>query len=101
MNAIKNCPVMTEDVTIAEKIFGKDMSSLKGKSTRRKVTPVREDTIEILKGLIAQHCDIELCINVMYVNECGMLTAIDRTIKFRSLVPLNGKTHEEYYHALD
>jgi hypothetical protein len=37
----------------------------------------------------------------MYVNECGMLTAIDQTIKFRSLVPMNIKQHVEYYRALD
>jgi hypothetical protein len=34
MNAIRNCPVTTEDVNIAKKIFGADMSSLKGKLTR-------------------------------------------------------------------
>jgi hypothetical protein len=44
MNVIKNCPVTTEDVNIAEKIFGKDISSLKGKSTRRKPKSVRADT---------------------------------------------------------
>jgi hypothetical protein len=47
MNAIKNCPVTTEDINNAEKIFGADMSSLRGKSTRRKSTPVWEDVIEI------------------------------------------------------
>jgi hypothetical protein len=36
MNVIQNCPVAVEDVNISEKIFGPDMSSLKGKSTRRK-----------------------------------------------------------------
>jgi hypothetical protein len=39
--------------------------------------------------------------DAMYVNECGMLTAIDRTIKFRSLVPMNTKQHVEYYRVLD
>jgi hypothetical protein len=43
MNAIRNCPVTTDDVNIAKKIFGADMSSLKGKATRRKSAPVRED----------------------------------------------------------
>ena len=30
-----------------------------------------------------------------------MLTAIDRTIKFRSLVPIETRQHEEYFRALD
>ena len=37
----------------------------------------------------------------MCVNQCGMLTAIDKTIKFRSLVPMDTKKHEEHYRALD
>jgi len=34
MNAIKDCPVTVEDVDIAEKIFGPDIGTLKGKSVR-------------------------------------------------------------------
>ncbi len=93
MNVIKNCPVTTEDVNIAEKIFGKDISSLKGKSTRRKPKPVRADLIEIPKELIEKHHEVELCMDTMYVNECGMLTAIDKSLKFRSLVLRNTKQH--------
>ena len=101
MNVIQNCPVTVEDINIAEKLFEPDMSSLKGKSTRRKPKPVRKNFIEIPKELVAEHHDIELCMNTMYVNECGMLTAIDKTIEFRSLVPMNTKQHDEYYRALD
>jgi hypothetical protein len=101
MNAIRNCPVTTEDVNIAKKIFGPNMSSLKGKSARRKSTPVREDTIEIPEELIANNCEIELCIDIMYVNECGFTTTINRTIRFRGAIPIENCTHEEYYRVLD
>ncbi len=73
MNIIKNCPVTVDDINIAEKIFGPDVSSLKGKSTRQKPKPVREDLIEIPKELISQHHNIELCMDTMYINECGKL----------------------------
>jgi hypothetical protein len=101
MNAIKNCPVMTEGVNNAEKIFGADMSSLRGKLTRRKSTLVREDSIKIPEELILQNREIDLCIDIMYVNECGFMTTIDRTIQFRSALPIENQTHEEYYRVLD
>jgi hypothetical protein len=77
MNAIKNCPVMTEDVNNAKNIFGADMSSLKGKSTRHKSTLVQEDVIEIPEELILQNRKIDFCIDSMYVNECGFMATIN------------------------
>jgi hypothetical protein len=74
MNAIKSCPMATEDVNNAKKSFGADMSSLRGKSTRHKSTLVREDVIEIPEELI---CEMDLCIDIMYVNECGFMTMIN------------------------
>jgi hypothetical protein len=77
------------------------MSSLRGKSTRHKSTPVREDSIEIPEELILQNREIDLCIDIMYVNECGFMTTIDQTIQFRSALPIENRTHEEYYRVLD
>ena len=99
MNAIQNCPVMVEDVKIAECIFGPDMSSLKGKSMRRKPKPMRKDLVEIPAKITEKHHDIELCMDIMFVNECGMLTAIDRSIQFQSVVPIDTKTQDDYYKA--
>ena len=92
---------MVEDVKIAKRIFGPDMWSLKGKSTRRKPKPVRKDLVEIPAKITEKHHDIELCMDTMFVNECGMLTVIDRLIRFQSVVPIDAKTQDDYYKALD
>ena len=47
MNAIKDCPVTVEDVNIAEKIFGPDIGTLKGKSVQRPPKPVKEDLVDV------------------------------------------------------
>ena len=77
-----------------------DMLSLKGKSTRRKPKPVRKDLVEIPAEITEKHHVIELCKETMFVNKCGMLTAIDRLIRFRSVVPIDTKTQDDYYKAL-
>ena len=47
LNMINNNPVTTDDIKIAEKSFGPDIGTLKGKTTRRKPLPVVNDYISI------------------------------------------------------
>jgi hypothetical protein len=75
-NIIKNCPVTPEDVNIAEKIFGGEIGTLKGKSTRRRPTPVKDDLVEIPPELLEQHQDLTFCMDIMYIN--GMPPDADR-----------------------
>jgi hypothetical protein len=62
-------------VNIAEKIFGSDIGTLKGKSTRQRPMPLGEDLVEIPPELLDQHQDLMYCMDIMYVN--GMLLASD------------------------
>jgi hypothetical protein len=98
---IKNCPVTIEDVNIAEKIFGPDSGAMKGKTTRSRPTPVRDDFVEIPQELKEQHKDLTLCMDIMFINGMPMLTSIDRSIHFRSLIPLTSMTKDSIYAALD
>jgi hypothetical protein len=83
MNAIKNNPVTTEDVDIAEKIFGPDVTTLKGNMTRHAPIPIIEDCIEIPRELITTQYSVTLCLNGMKVNDISFLTTISKNLMYR------------------
>jgi hypothetical protein len=84
MNAIKNNPVTTEDVDIAEKIFGPDVAILKGKMTCHAPIPVIEDRIEIPTELITTQYSVTLCLDGMKVNDISFLTTISKNLMYQT-----------------
>jgi len=77
-NLLRNCPVTTEDVNLAEEILGPDISTLKGRSTRPSPTTVVDDLIEIPEELKEKNQYIDLAIDIILINRIILLTAIDR-----------------------
>ena len=100
-NIIKNCPVTVEDVTNAEKIFGKDIGSLKGKTTRKTPKVVKSDEVEIPPEIKSQVKFVTICMDLMFVNGMPMFTSIDTTKRYRTLVALDNRSSTELYKALD
>ena len=100
-NIMRNCPVTTEDVILAEKIFGRDVPTLKGKSARTKSVPVKNERVELPEESQPRNKELELAIDILYINRSIFLVSIDRSLKFRATVPLKDRETSEIFSALD
>ena len=101
MNAIANNPVTTEDVNIAEAIYGVDLGTLKGKTVKTTPKGVRKNHIEIPSELYTKNSEITLYIDTMFVNEQAFLTTISRGVMYRTAKWMSKRTAPEYRSALD
>jgi hypothetical protein len=85
MNLIRDNPVTTNDVDLAEQIFGPDIGTVKGKTTRRKPLPINNQHIHIPDELISVHADITLAIDGLTINSLKFLSTILRNIYYRTV----------------
>ena len=100
-NAIANVPVTTQDVDLAERVFGPDLGTVKGKTTRRRPMPIVNDQIAIPPELYERRSELELCIDIMFVNEMPFLTTITRALYYRTALFLPTRKHQDLYTSLD
>ena len=68
MNTLNDMPITIEDIKTAELIFGPDIGALKGKTVRKKPTPVVSNYIKIPRELFSNHHEVTLCIDAMHIN---------------------------------
>ena len=81
-NIAKNVPISTEDMNLAEKIYGPDVPTCKGKWTKRKPKIVKDkDTIDLLPELRIKGMETELAIDMVYINDKAFLHILNRKIK--------------------
>ena len=94
-NQIENFPVKPESICIAKKIFGPELETLKGKTTKKKSISVPQDIINIPRSIKNAHRDAVISTDVMLVNTMLFFVTLSRVIKFWIFqdIPNQTKTH--------
>jgi hypothetical protein len=101
MNCIKGNPVTTEDIDIAQAIFGPDIGVIKGKTTPHRPTPVVADYVDIPEEILDCQQNITLCIDTMYVNKLAFFTTVSCNIRYRTATWLDQDNVSGYRSALE
>jgi hypothetical protein len=84
LNLIKNNQVTTDDVNLATKAYGPDVATIKGKTTRRKPTPVTSNLVEIPDELLRVQEDLTLSMDGLTVNSLKFLSTISHDLFYRT-----------------
>ena len=82
-------------------IFGPDISTLKGKTSRKTPRAILEDLIKVPPELVRKHSSIELCIDTMYINRISFLTSIGYPLYYWKTVHISDGKSETLYENLD
>ena len=101
LNIIQNCPVTVEDIEIAEKISGPNVSSLKVRTAIKTPKVVVDNFIEIPIELIENNQELILFMDTLFINQQALFTKIDRDTRFRRFFPIANRKKEECCRSLD
>jgi hypothetical protein len=103
-NQIKDFLVTVQDIELAPKIWGKNITALKGKTTRRKTIPVARDYVKVPLELMKLHKEVFLTTDMFFLNKNPFFLTLNRNIMFTAvnhladrMVPKIFKAFKEIY----
>ena len=85
---LKNCPVTSNDIEVADQIYGPSVVSLKGKTARDKPKRLRYDLLPVPRSLNEEQKKVMICGDVMHVNKIPFLITIGVNIGFTTIEAL-------------
>jgi hypothetical protein len=101
LNLIRDNPVTIEDINLAMQVYGPDIATIKGKSTRSRPIPAVKQHIEIPSTLMEIQKDVTLSIDGLEVNSLKFLTTISHDLCYRTAQYVVNATAKELEDKMD
>jgi len=90
---IPNCPITKEYIIHAKDILGPNLGSLKGKNTRKRPERATIYSLDNLPNeLLAEHRNVTLLIDIMYINEIPFMMTTSWAIHFGTAEMIENET---------
>jgi hypothetical protein len=99
-NQIKDFPVNVQYIDVSLKIWGKNITALKGKTTRRKTNLVARDYVKVPKELLKIHKDVLMTTDIFFMNKIPFLLTLSCKIMFTAVDHLRDRTVLQIFNAL-
>ena len=98
-NLLPNTTITVDDIKRAEKIYGPDLGSLKGKTTRRK-SPVVDSSQTVPPRIKEEHKDVTLTVDILHVNNIPFLATTSRKLHFGTMEAMANTTDDDVMNSL-
>jgi Zinc knuckle len=91
---IHNCPITIADAKRALFVYGPDLATLKGKTTKQNTNTHIPSTVasHLPNYILDHHREVTLCIDIFFVQGQRFYHTISRKIKFRTIAPITTAT---------
>jgi Reverse transcriptase (RNA-dependent DNA polymerase) len=82
-NQLDGCPITVDDANRALKIYGPDVTALRGKTVRRQVEHIPSNQVDpVLTSILKAHGNITLCLDILFVDGLVFVTTVSRNLHF-------------------
>jgi hypothetical protein len=98
---LPHCPVTTEDIAAAEDIFGTDVGTLKGKTTRQAPERARMTGVAVPAEILNRYRKVTLCGDIMFVNKIPFFVSISRNLKFGTAEMIANRQQKTVFNAIE